>query len=58
LFGRPGFKSAEPGVKVIPMSPMPISASAIRERAARGENIADVVPPSVANYIRKHKLYS
>jgi nicotinic acid mononucleotide adenylyltransferase len=37
---------------------MPISASDIRRRAARGENLADVVPPSVANYIRKHKLYS
>jgi nicotinate-nucleotide adenylyltransferase len=58
VFGRPGFKSADPGVKVIPMPPMPISASDIRRRAARGENLADVVPPSVANYIRKHKLYS
>jgi nicotinic acid mononucleotide adenylyltransferase len=37
---------------------MPISASEIRQRAARGENVADAVPPSVANYIRKHKLYS
>jgi nicotinate-nucleotide adenylyltransferase len=58
LFARPGFKSADPGVKVIPMRPMAISASEIRQRAARRENVADVVPSSVANYIRKHKLYS
>ena len=58
LFGRPGFKSPDPGVKVIPMRAMPISASEIRQRAARGENIADAVPAAVANYIRKHKLYS
>jgi nicotinate-nucleotide adenylyltransferase len=58
LFARPGFRSADPGVKVIPMPLLPISASEIRARAGRGENVADAVPPPVANYIARHRLYS
>ena len=35
-----------------------ISASAIRERAARGLSLRRLVPEPVAEYIRQHKLYS
>lgn len=35
-----------------------ISASAIRERAARGLSLRHLVPEPVAEYIKKHKLYS
>lgn len=35
-----------------------ISASAIRELAARGASIDHLVPEPVADYIRQHKLYS
>lgn len=35
-----------------------ISASSIREMAARGENIDHLVPAPVAEYIKKHKLYT
>jgi nicotinate-nucleotide adenylyltransferase len=35
-----------------------ISATAIRERAARGLSLRHLVPGSVAAYIKEHKLYS
>ena len=35
-----------------------ISASGIREMAARGESIDRLVPGPVADYIKKHKLYT
>jgi nicotinate-nucleotide adenylyltransferase len=35
-----------------------ISASAIRERAARGLSLRRLVPAPVAEYIKQHKLYS
>ncbi len=35
-----------------------ISASAIREMAARGESIDHLVPGPVADYIKEHKLYT
>ena len=35
-----------------------ISASAIREQAARGLSLHHLVPESVAEYIRQHKLYA
>jgi nicotinate-nucleotide adenylyltransferase len=36
---------------------MPESATAIRERAARGEEITSLVPAAVAGYIAAHHLY-
>jgi nicotinate-nucleotide adenylyltransferase len=36
---------------------MPESATAIRGRAARGEDISALVPPPVARYIASHHLY-
>lgn len=35
----------------------PISSSDVRERVARGESFEDLVPPAVAELIRKHRLY-
>jgi nicotinate-nucleotide adenylyltransferase len=37
---------------------MPISASDIRARVARGEDVSALVPPAVANYIAAHRLYA
>ena len=39
------------------MTPLPISGSDIRARAARGESVEGMVPPAVANYIVENKLY-
>ena len=57
VFGRPGIELRDK-VKLIPMTPMPISASDIRARAARGEDLAGLVPAAVANYIARRGLYS
>jgi nicotinate-nucleotide adenylyltransferase len=56
VVGRPGV-SLDKRVPLIPMEPMKISASDIRARVARGEDIAALVPPPVANYIEQHGLY-
>ena len=40
------------------MEPLRISASEIRARAARGEDIAELVPPAVASYVARHRLYA
>jgi nicotinate-nucleotide adenylyltransferase len=45
-------------VKTIPFEPMDISASQVRERVARGEDISALVPPAVANYLTRHGLYA
>ncbi|RZI92334.1 MAG: nicotinate-nicotinamide nucleotide adenylyltransferase, partial [Variovorax sp.] len=37
--------------------PMDTSATDIRARVARGEDIAALVPPAVARYIDQHLLY-
>jgi nicotinate-nucleotide adenylyltransferase len=57
VFARPGV-ALQGNVPVIPMQPMPISASEIRARLARGEDIAGLVPPAVASYIERHRLYA
>ena len=57
VFARPGTDLAEKA-HLVPMPPMPISASEIRGRVARGEDISALVPPAVANYIAGHRLYS
>jgi nicotinate-nucleotide adenylyltransferase len=58
LFVRPGFETGDKDVQIVPMRSMAISASDIRKRAARGEDLTAMVPSSVANYIRMHQLYS
>jgi nicotinate-nucleotide adenylyltransferase len=55
---RPGFdKKIDRAALRIDMPPMPESASEIRARVARGEDIGALVPPAVAGYIREHGLY-
>jgi nicotinate-nucleotide adenylyltransferase len=56
VFGRPGI-ALNGAVELVPMEPMPVSASEIRARARRGEALDDLVPPAVANYIARHRLY-
>ena len=41
----------------IEMPPVDASSSEIRRRVARGENIDDLTPAAVAEYIAEHKLY-
>jgi len=57
VFGRPGVPLDEK-VRLIPMQPMPLSASEIRARARRGEDLADLVPRAVASYIARRRLYT
>jgi nicotinate-nucleotide adenylyltransferase len=56
VFARPGIPLEE-GVKTITMPPMKISASEIRARVARGEDISPMVPPAVARHIAANGLY-
>ena len=56
VFARPGH-GARDGVRTIPMQPLAVSASDIRARAAGGGDLAGLVPPAVADYIREHRLY-
>ena len=58
VFARPGWKIDAPGAEVIRLEPMNISASDIRARVARGEEISPLVPTAVANYIAEHRLYA
>ena len=57
VFARPGFKLAGQDAETVAMKPLSISASEIRERVARGETLAGMVPPAVAGYIAQHNLY-
>jgi len=36
---------------------MDVSSTEIRRRVAAGESIANLVPPPVASYIARHRLY-
>ena len=56
VFARPGWKSGAQA-KVIPMTPSPVSASDIRARLARGDDVSAMLPPRVLAYIREHNLY-
>lgn len=57
VFARPGAPAPDTAVEMIPMEPMRVSASDIRARAARGEDLSSLVPAPVANYIATHGLY-
>jgi nicotinate-nucleotide adenylyltransferase len=57
VFGRPG-SPAPQKAKMIPLDAMGISASEIRARVARGEDIAGLVAPAVAEYVTRHGLYA
>jgi nicotinate-nucleotide adenylyltransferase len=57
VFARPGAPFSAAGAKLIPLEPMNISATDIRARVARGADISGLVPPAVANYIARERLY-
>ncbi|HXZ92958.1 MAG TPA: nicotinate-nucleotide adenylyltransferase [Burkholderiales bacterium] len=64
VFARPGWAPqasaavrAAGAVERVDMPPLDISSTVIRERVARGEDIARLVPPQVLQYISSHRLY-
>jgi nicotinate-nucleotide adenylyltransferase len=57
-FARPGHRIDDETIRMIPMPPMDVSASDIRRRASRGEDLTGLVPPAVANYIARRRLYA
>ena len=57
VFSRPGCAAADAKAKFVPMRPLDISASDIRARLARGEDVSAMVPARVLDYIRQHRLY-
>jgi nicotinate-nucleotide adenylyltransferase len=57
VFVRPGIDLKE-DVKLVPMKPMDVSASKVRALAKDGKDLAALVPPVVANYIRVRRLYA
>ena len=56
VVARPG---SNPGTeeKIIPMTPMAISASDIRARVARGGDVSELLPAPVSAYIQAQGLY-
>jgi nicotinate-nucleotide adenylyltransferase len=58
VFARPGFQiDRKFEATVVSMPPLQVSASEIRSRVARGEDISRLVPPPVAAYIARQGLY-
>jgi nicotinate-nucleotide adenylyltransferase len=63
--GRPGVAAgwiALPGLarerfRFLEMQPIAVSSSIVRQRAARGEPIEELVGAAVAEYIAEHRLY-
>ena len=53
---RPGLK-LDAKAKTIPIAPLSVSASDIRSRIARGEDVSALLPAPVLAYIREHALY-
>jgi nicotinate-nucleotide adenylyltransferase len=45
-------------VYCLDLPPLAISSSLVRARLASGQPIGDLVPPRVARYIQRHRLYS
>ncbi len=44
-------------LELLAMAVVPVSSTQIRERIARGEPVAGMLPDAVARYIAQHKLY-
>jgi nicotinate-nucleotide adenylyltransferase len=55
VFARPGSRA---GPSTIPVAESGISSTDIRARVAAGKDIDGLVPPAVANYIARHRLYA
>lgn len=45
------------GIEALVAKPVVVSSTQIRQRVAKGESIADLVPASVADYIKEKGLY-
>jgi nicotinate-nucleotide adenylyltransferase len=56
VVARPGFR-VDAGAQTIPMTPSTVSASDIRSRIGRGEDVAGMLPAAVLGHIRKKGLY-
>ena len=54
---RPDSQKSQGDAIHVPMTPLAISASDIRARIARGENVSAMLPPAVLGYIRDQGLY-
>ena len=57
VFTRPGERLEDAAVQIVPMAPLEISATAIRDRIGRGEEVSALVPARVLEYIRRNHLY-
>jgi nicotinate-nucleotide adenylyltransferase len=58
VFARPAWPANDGRARFVPMAPLATSASEIRARLARGEDVSALVPAKVLEYIRQHGLYS
>jgi nicotinate-nucleotide adenylyltransferase len=59
VFARPGEPLGDTSrVSVVPMAPLDISSTGIRQSIARGDPPRDLVPDAVLDYIGSHHLYS
>jgi nicotinate-nucleotide adenylyltransferase len=56
VVARPGW-NLDAKAKMIPINPMAVSASDIRARIARGEDVSAMLPPAVLAYIKAKGLY-
>jgi nicotinate-nucleotide adenylyltransferase len=56
VVARPGW-NADAKAKMIDMPPMPVSASDVRARIARGEDVSAMLPGAVLGYIKQKGLY-
>lgn len=51
-------KAAELGrAKIIRVNPLPLSSTMVREKIRRGEDVSDLLPPAVWEYIQRKGLY-
>lgn len=57
VFARPGSEFRDGRARQVPFEPMDISASEIRARLARGDDVSSMLPARVLEYIRREGLY-
>jgi nicotinate-nucleotide adenylyltransferase len=54
----PALQALPHRMAVLPLPEMPVSATDLRARLARGEAVTPMVAPAVAGYIAQHNLYA
>ncbi|MGH8705631.1 MAG: nicotinate-nicotinamide nucleotide adenylyltransferase, partial [Burkholderiales bacterium] len=57
VFARPGWNVNDARVEHVAMPPLDVSASGIRARLGRGEEVSAMLPAAVLEYVERHKLY-